>query len=398
MGPGARSGWPRHRTTARRFRSPTTPSAAARIVGFEDLGGVADLERSGRSRRSSATVAEWPTACSNIGSALGEIRRYDQRGPAARSRQSSTRPPTTSTAPRHYMLAWLSRIRFEQGRWDEADGLAPSALGDGESSPISPMVALVVRGRVRARRGRPDARPPLDAAWAHRPVASEDLQRTWPAIAGLAEAAWLRRLDRVPRSSASPTRSDASWMTRARCACRGRSASSRSGWIASDRGRSSRPAPPLPLPRRSPATTGSRPSAGMPSAARTRRPGHSPTSMTSPHLRESLDRLMRLGRGAPRGPRPSSAARARCPQRPDRPAALDRHLSIGPHAARERRSSTCSRDGLTDREIADRLVVSPRTVEPPRLVDPRQARRPPADRGDRRCGKPGRLTTPSKMG
>ena len=52
-----------------------------------------------------------------------------------------------------------------EARWTDAEALAAQALGDGEISPISPMVALVARGRVRARRGAPDAKRPLDEAW-----------------------------------------------------------------------------------------------------------------------------------------------------------------------------------------------------------------------------------------
>jgi DNA-binding CsgD family transcriptional regulator len=80
-----------------------------------------------------------------------------------------------------------------------------------------------------------------------------------------------------------------------------------------------------------------------------------------PALRESLERLIRLGarplaahvrrglhalgaRNVPTGPRPSTAAS---------PAGL---------TPREAEVLDLLREGLTDREIADRLVVSPRTV------------------------------------
>ncbi len=162
---------------------------AARIVGFEDVGGVADLERSGTVAKELGDHRGVANSLSNIGSALGEIRRYDDAVPAL---EAGVRLALSHDldAPRHYMVAWLSRIRFEQGRWPEAEELASEALGDGEWSPISPMVALVVRGRIRARSGAADARPPLNAAW-EQASRSEDLQRTWPAITGLAEAAWL---------------------------------------------------------------------------------------------------------------------------------------------------------------------------------------------------------------
>ncbi|MEU8244915.1 response regulator transcription factor [Nonomuraea sp. NPDC048916] len=53
------------------------------------------------------------------------------------------------------------------------------------------IVALTVLGRLRARRGDPDAQTPLDQAWtlAER---TGDLQRLWPTAAAKAELAWLR--------------------------------------------------------------------------------------------------------------------------------------------------------------------------------------------------------------
>jgi DNA-binding CsgD family transcriptional regulator len=126
---------------------------------------------------------------SNTGSTLGEIRRYEAAAAALQGAVEYGVAHDFDYAGR-YAHAWLGRIRFEQARWGEADAIASRTLGDEASSPISPMVALVVRGRVRARRGLPDARAPLEEAWS---IASrtDDLQRTWPAIAGLAEASWL---------------------------------------------------------------------------------------------------------------------------------------------------------------------------------------------------------------
>ncbi len=162
---------------------------SARIVGFEDLGGVDDLGRSGSVAEELGDRRSVVGAHSNTGSALGEIRRYDV-GATALERAIAYAAAHDFDYAGRYALAWLGRIRFEQGRWAEAEAIAADAIGDTASSPISPMVALVVRGRVRARRGQPDARGPLEEAWA---IAqrTNDLQRTWPAIAGIAEAAWL---------------------------------------------------------------------------------------------------------------------------------------------------------------------------------------------------------------
>jgi len=163
----------------------------ARVIGDEDMGGIDDLERSGRLAQELGDRRSVIGAFSNTGSVLGEIRRYEASASALQRAVEYGIAHDFDYAGR-YALAWLGRVRFEQGRWDEADSIASRTLGDEASSPISPMVALVVRGRVRARRGLPDARVPLEEAWA---IASRtnDLQRTWPAVAGLAEAAWLER-------------------------------------------------------------------------------------------------------------------------------------------------------------------------------------------------------------
>jgi DNA-binding CsgD family transcriptional regulator/tetratricopeptide (TPR) repeat protein len=161
----------------------------ARIIGDEDLGGIEDLERSRALAEGLGDRRSVIGAISNTGSALGEIRRY-QPASAALERAVAYGEAHDFDYAGRYAHAWLGRIRFEQGRWDEADSIASRTLGDEASSPISPMVALVVRGRTRARRGLREARAPLEEAWS---IASRtnDLQRTWPAIAGLAEASWL---------------------------------------------------------------------------------------------------------------------------------------------------------------------------------------------------------------
>ncbi|HEX7224920.1 MAG TPA: AAA family ATPase, partial [Candidatus Limnocylindria bacterium] len=162
---------------------------AARIVGREDLEGVDDLRRSGAEAEALGNRRGVAGMYSNLGSGLGEIRRYDLAVPALEDAVEYGAAHELELT-RHYAMAWLARIRFEQGRWDEADALATAAIGGAEASPISPMVALCARGRTRARRGTPAADDPLSDAW-RIAEASGDLQRTWPAIAGVAEAAWL---------------------------------------------------------------------------------------------------------------------------------------------------------------------------------------------------------------
>jgi DNA-binding CsgD family transcriptional regulator len=91
---------------------------------------------------------------------------------------------------RGYALACQARFRFEQGRWAEATAAVTAVIGAHSPHVPTQVVALTVLGRLRARRGDPDARAPLAAAWALAEQAG-DLQLLWPAAAARAEAAWL---------------------------------------------------------------------------------------------------------------------------------------------------------------------------------------------------------------
>lgn len=99
---------------------------------------------------------------------------------------------------RRTMLRPGSRVRFEQGRWAEAGDLAAQVASKQGVSPITRIVAFTVLGRIRARRGDPQAADALDEAWRLAEVTG-DLQRLWPAAAGRAELAWLSgESDRIP--------------------------------------------------------------------------------------------------------------------------------------------------------------------------------------------------------
>src|SRR5439155_21569228 len=64
---------------------------------------------------------------------------------------------------RHYMLAYRARCELDRGRWDEATRLGEMVIRH-PLSPVPRIVALVVLGLVRARRGDPGFWPPLDEA------------------------------------------------------------------------------------------------------------------------------------------------------------------------------------------------------------------------------------------
>jgi DNA-binding CsgD family transcriptional regulator len=89
-----------------------------------------------------------------------------------------------------YMGGWVGRMRFEQGRWNEAADHATGVLQRARVAVPSRIVPLVVLGRLRARRGDPHPWDLLDEALelARR---TEELQRLAPVAAARAEAHWL---------------------------------------------------------------------------------------------------------------------------------------------------------------------------------------------------------------
>ncbi|MDT4986950.1 MAG: hypothetical protein QOI74_1044, partial [Micromonosporaceae bacterium] len=122
-----------------------------------------------------------------------------------------------------YMNVELGILKLATGHWDEAVRAADFAT-DSPKSMRSP--ALVVLARIRVRRGQPGATELVTQAWQ---VAEElrELQRTGPAAAARAEAAWLHGGDpgavtaleatyaEACRLGVAPLRDElAYWMTR----------------------------------------------------------------------------------------------------------------------------------------------------------------------------------------
>ncbi|MGH8914740.1 MAG: LuxR C-terminal-related transcriptional regulator, partial [Acidimicrobiia bacterium] len=89
-----------------------------------------------------------------------------------------------------YNRAWMARIAFEQGRWDDV-GTYAELVADGPSGRgyISPVTAVGALGRARVRRGDPGAKEALKRAL----VLGEggEMQHLWSPLCGLAELAWL---------------------------------------------------------------------------------------------------------------------------------------------------------------------------------------------------------------
>jgi DNA-binding CsgD family transcriptional regulator len=126
---------------------------------------------------------------SQLGSGGGEVRRYDAAIPAL-DRGVEQGLATDADYTVAYNRAWLARIAFEQGRWDDTVGYAD--LVDRttlQREGISYITAMSSLGRVRVRRGDPGGLALLekmtDLARDH------ELQHGWNAICGRAEYHWL---------------------------------------------------------------------------------------------------------------------------------------------------------------------------------------------------------------
>jgi class 3 adenylate cyclase/tetratricopeptide (TPR) repeat protein len=91
---------------------------------------------------------------------------------------------------RFYLLAFRARIELDRGRWSEAVDSATLVFQKRVISTFPRILALVVLGLVRARRGEPDAPSPLDQALELAEPTGE-LPRIAPVAAARAEAAWL---------------------------------------------------------------------------------------------------------------------------------------------------------------------------------------------------------------
>jgi DNA-binding CsgD family transcriptional regulator len=88
------------------------------------------------------------------------------------------------------LIGCRARLELDQGRWTDAADSAALVLRNPRRAPVPRVLARVVQGLVRARRGDPDVWSLLDAALAQAGPTGE-LQQIAPAAAARAEAAWL---------------------------------------------------------------------------------------------------------------------------------------------------------------------------------------------------------------
>jgi DNA-binding CsgD family transcriptional regulator len=91
---------------------------------------------------------------------------------------------------RRRLLTDLAELDLDRGRWAEADALATTVAGESRTATPIRVKALTVVGRLRARRGDPDPWAALDEALTLA-TRSGEVQDLGPLYSARAEAAWL---------------------------------------------------------------------------------------------------------------------------------------------------------------------------------------------------------------
>lgn len=136
-------------------------------------------------------------------SALLDTHLYDE----ARARLDQA----VSFAEEHEQLGFLSylvgtraRLLLETGSFDDAESDARWVLSQPAQTGISFVPALYVLGRVQSRRGHPEAETTLREAW-QLAQQSQELQRMGPVSVALAELWWLRGNSGMVAETIDPT-------------------------------------------------------------------------------------------------------------------------------------------------------------------------------------------------
>lgn len=156
------------------------------VMAGEIEAGVGDLLASLDLARAAGNEVFTMTALSMLGTGLGEMLELEE---SERWLQECIAFAEAHELWPVYPRAWLALVHVYRGRWDEGTALAADVLR-GAVDPISRITALIALGRVRARRGDPGIWDALDEALElARP--GGHLQRLGHIACARAEAAWL---------------------------------------------------------------------------------------------------------------------------------------------------------------------------------------------------------------
>jgi DNA-binding CsgD family transcriptional regulator/tetratricopeptide (TPR) repeat protein len=177
---------------ARRLEEPDTVSRGLNMIGVAHLMS-GDIECGITYLEESLAVAEEHELEYRIahvhwmlGSGLGEM--YELEG-AERALRAHIAFAEECDHDADYTRAWLAAVLVYRGLWTEGSELALEVLRP-HTAPVAEITANVALGRVRARRGDPGAHDALEAAL-DRALPGGHLQRLGHVHAARAEAAWL---------------------------------------------------------------------------------------------------------------------------------------------------------------------------------------------------------------
>jgi DNA-binding CsgD family transcriptional regulator/tetratricopeptide (TPR) repeat protein len=162
---------------------------SALIVSGNLEDGVKILEDAIGYARSAGITGYAANIRNNIGSASGEIFELATAEAALQLSIEEARAEDLD-GPLSYSISWLALVYMYSGRWTEATRTAQSVLNMAHAYPVSRMMALLALGRVRVRRGDPQAWDALDEA-SELAMPTGTLQRVGPVAAARAEARWL---------------------------------------------------------------------------------------------------------------------------------------------------------------------------------------------------------------
>lgn len=154
-----------------------------------DHGGIALLKHGMQIAHDHGSDPYVATGYLNLGSGLGEIHQFE----LARSwleKGIAFADDRDLDYARIYMQSWLALVLLHLGEWDRAGSLAQDVTRRPNTSIISEIMARIALGRLRTRRGDPDAWDMLDVAL-QLAIKTDSLQRLAPVRAARAEAAWL---------------------------------------------------------------------------------------------------------------------------------------------------------------------------------------------------------------